>query len=293
MKKFLEHLPISPKHQRLLMAAILSASQIAAAPQVSGCLLNRSPIYGPPGDSGITDTSSLDGGELDGNIVEADAPIDHDGNISMDSGNDSGESDSDISTIVNCGEGLTPGYPLSWDIPTGLSIPAEVAVANRLPTTHVAEINWGDSPTFETVPFTTMGSSGEARANHMYSSPGEVTAIWRLDGVECGRQTFTVVNGGTTTPRCTGFSVSSPDIRIGEMTTLRLFATPRSSNPGDSPLNYAFRNLPTLPDMVNTTGISTTTITAEREGLFTLAGSATTPRGEVATCPETTLTVRP
>ncbi len=198
--------------------------------------------------------------------------------------------------IINCGRGPSPSYPLSYGIPTGTTVPAEIAIANSMPDgSNVVEINWGDAPTYERIAFDSSTPS-RALGNHVYASTGMVTAAWRINGAECGRQSFSVVDRGATLPRCTGFSVSSADIRVSEMTTLRLFGSPRSPAAGDSPLSYNFGNLPTVPNGRSLSGISTITIAAENPpgaGSYALQGWVITPRGERADCPSTILTVRP
>jgi len=317
MKKYLDTLlPRSlQSHRSILAAILLSGTQLLS----QGCFLDRSGLSRPTEDAsadgsfeaGRIDSSTLeDGGNDAGNIDSGDIseggimdsgtamPDAHitDAQADADTPTDSGELRDAGPIMIDCGRGLIPGFPLSYDIPTGMSIAAESAVASRMPGASVTTgINWGDAPTFEVFTFD-AGSPSRATGNHIYTTPGTYVVTWFVNETECGMQTFTVVDGTRTIPSCTGFSLSSADIRIGEMVTLRLFASPRSPAPGDSPLTYNFGNLPAVPNLVSTTGISTTSITAQNPpgpGSYVLQGYILTPRGERANCPSPTLTVRP
>lgn len=204
----------------------------------------------------------------------------------------------DSGSPIRCGRGLIPGYSLSYGIPTGTTVSAEIAAADRTPDSSViAEINWGDSPTAERIPFD-MSTPSHANGNHTYTAVGTVTAVWSLSGMECGRQTFSIVDGTRTRPSCSSFVFDGSDnIRVGESTTLRINAFPRSMSPGDSPLTYHIGNLPTIPNTTSYVGPTTITrITATNPpgaGTYTLSGRACSPRNECATCPSPILTIRP
>ena len=320
MKKYLDTLlPRSlQSHRSILAAIVLAGTQLLN----QGCVLDRSGILRPTEDAsadgsfeagridssiledGGNDAGNIDSGDVsDGGIVDSgtavlDAHI-TDAQADADTPTDSGEIRDAGPIMIDCGRGLIPGFPLSYDIPTGMSIAAESAVASRMPGASVTTgINWGDAPGFDFFTFD-AGSPSRATGNHIYTTPGTYVVTWFVNETECGMQTFTVVNGSTTRPLCTGFSVSRNDFRVGETTNLQLIASPRSSSPGDSPLISHFTNLPTVPNTLSMSGTGVVTITAQSPpgaGTYSLMSWVTTPRGENANCPTsttTTLTVRP
>src|SRR3989304_7917622 len=305
MKKLLEILPLPRKYHRLLLAGILSANQFYG----TSCSLARSVILSPGIDSGVTDSSyNVEGGETDGNLDDA-----FDSGEFPDSGNDSSTTDapsredtgrdasqdSSFPARERCGRGLIPSFPLSYDIPTGMTVPAEVGIADRMPDARViAGIIWGDALSIEMVNFNAALRS-QALTNHVYLTSGTYAATWFVNETECGMQTFTVVDGARTRPSCTSstFESSVDTIPVGGSTTLIIGGVPRSPASGDSPLRYYIENAPTSSGMISFVGpTNRALITATNPpgpGSYSLLNWVITPRGERADCPSPTLTVRP
>ncbi len=224
------------------------------------------------GDAISEDTNNIE----DSNIQDSADVVSE---MAEDASTDSG------SVSVRCGMGLSLGYPMSEGVSASpTSHVAEIATASSTPDgSTVAEINWGDSPSYERASFAMSGGSVRALLNHSYVSTGPRTITWRLNGTECGRQAFDVIIN-----RCTGSTASSTSIRVGEAVSLRLFNT--SANPSDT---YTWGNLPRAANMQSTVGISTITMTAEMPGTFPISGRVVKPSGQYFECPRPTLTVNP
>ncbi len=268
MKKLFDYLPIPRSQKRLLLAAILSASQLAAASYESGCTLDRSGTGRAIADAGS------DGDSIPDSEIAADT-----GTISEDDSGTLEEDSGPPPPTVHCGRGLIPGFPLTAGIPEGTAMPVEIAVGRPGPT-DTAEADFGDA-TVEAAP---VIAGDFAPTTHTYTGTEARTLIWRLNGAECGRQTFDVIRN-----TCTGSSVSSSEIRVGEAVTLRLFNS--STSPDDT---YVWNNLPTDPNTVSQVGISTITITSEDppgSGAYPLDGRIIKSSGQYFQCPPTTLTV--